>query len=446
MVGVVGQVVARRAVVEVGVPHHPERLQGLQGPVDGRGDERGPTIGRDPGDDVLRGGVAERRHGVEDPLALGRHPAPLRPQLVADVLHGHHSTVAEHADLHDLPRRATYTGRVLDQFEETQTPPARPKGSRLKRTVAILLALVLLVVVGGAAAYLLFLNHTVNSNVKHEALLPAPGAADAPTKSPAAKDAQNFLIIGSDARTGLAGSRSDVIVLMHVASDRKTVNLIHFPRDLYVDIPGRGKDKINAAFAYGGAPLLVQTVQGLVGVPVDHVAIIDFEGFKKMTDAVGGVNVYVEEPSSGSGYTFTKGYQQMGGTEALAFVRERKDLSEGDISRGRRQQAFIKALMLKSLSKDVLGNPIRLAEFVDAGTSNLTVDQDFSTGDMRSEALAMRNLRGKDIAFITAPFTGYGTSPVGGSIDILDEPGMAALGEALQNDAMDTYEDVTRTP
>ena len=267
-----------------------------------------------------------------------------------------------------------------------------------------------------------------------------------PTKSPAAKDAQNFLIIGSDARAGLAGARSDVIVLMHVASDRKTVNLIHFPRDLYVDIPGRSKDKINAAFAYGGAPLLVQTIQGLVGVPVDHVAIIDFEGFKKMTDAVGGVNVYVEESSAGSGYTFTKGYQQMGGTEALAFVRERKDLSEGDISRGRRQQAFIKALMLKSLSKDVLGNPIKLAQFVDAGTSNLTVDEDFSTGDMRSEAVAMRNLRGKDIAFITAPFTGYGTSPVGGSIDILDEPGMAALGEALQNDAMDTYEDVTRTP
>ena len=104
-----------------------------------------------------------------------------------------------------------------------------------------------------------------------------------------------------------------------------------FPRDLYVT-SRQGKDKINAAFAYGGAPLLVQTVQGLVGVPVDHVAIIDFEGFKQMTDAVGGVNVYVEESSAGSGYTFTKGYQQMGGTEVLAFVRERKELSEGDIS------------------------------------------------------------------------------------------------------------------
>ena len=339
--------------------------------------------------------------------------------------------------------------RVLDQFEETQTPPARPKRSRVRRTVAVIVAVVLLVVVGGAAAYLLFLNNTVNSNVQRSSLLPTPGvsgATDAPTKSAAAKDAQNFLIIGSDARSGLAGARSDVIVLVHIAADHKTVELIHFPRDLYVDIPGRGKDKINAAFAYGGAPLLVRTVQDLVGVPVDHVGIIDFEGFKRMTDAVGGVNVYVEESSVSQGYTFTKGFQQMNGAQALAFVRERKQLSEGDISRGKRQQAFIKALMLKSLSKDVLGNPVKLAQFVDAGTSNLTVDESFSTGDMRSQAIALRSLRGKDISFITAPFSGFGTSPGGASIDVLDEAGMKALGDALQKDDMGSYSDSTKSP
>jgi LCP family protein required for cell wall assembly len=344
-----------------------------------------------------------------------------------------------------------YTVRVLDQFEETENPPARtpPKRSRLRRTLAVLLALVVLVVVGGGAAYLLFLNNTVSKNVKHQSLLPTPGvsgAEPAPTKKAAAKEAQNILFIGSDARAGLAGARSDVIVLMHIAGDRKTVTLVHFPRDLYVSVPGHGKDKINAAFAYGGAPLLVQTLQDLVGVPVDHVAIVDFEGFKNMTDAVGGVNVYVEEPSSNSGYTYSKGYQQMGGAEALAFVRERKDLSEGDISRGRRQQAFIKALMLKSLSKSVLTNPVNLARFVDAGTANLTVDDAFTVSKMRSEAVSLRSLRGGDIAFVTAPFTGFGTSPAGASIDIVDEPAMRTLGEALQNDAMGTYQDVTHTP
>ncbi len=319
----------------------------------------------------------------------------------------------------------------------------------MRRALAVLLAIVLLVVVGGAAAYLLFLNHTVSSNVKHASLLPTPGvsgAAAAPTHPAAAGQAQNYLVIGSDARPGESRGRSDVIVLVHVASDKKTVTLVHFPRDLYVSVPGHGKDKINAAYAYGGAPLLVRTMQGLIGVPIDHVAMIGFEGFKRMTDAVGGVNVYVEEPSSNGAYTFRKGFQQMGGAEALAFVRERKDLSEGDISRGRRQQAFIKALMLKSLSKDVLLNPVKLAQFTDAATSNLTVDEKFSVGDMRKQALSMRSLRSGDITFITAPFTGFGTAPNGGSIDLVDEQGMQALGEALQNDDMARYKDTTRTP
>jgi LCP family protein required for cell wall assembly len=323
------------------------------------------------------------------------------------------------------------------------------KRSRLRRALAITVALVLLLVVGGAAAYVLFLNHTVTKNVKHDALLPTPGvdgAASAPTRKPAAKDAQNILVIGSDARSGLAGARSDVIVLMHVADDRKTVTLVHFPRDLWVSVPGHGKDKINAAFAYGGPPLLVRTLQDLVGVPIDHVALVDFEGFKNMTDAVGGVHVHAGAPRPSPGYPYPTRFRPVDGAAALAFVRERKQLSEGDISRGRRQQAFIKALMLKSLSKDVLTNPVKLAQFVDAGTANLTVDTGFSVADMRSEAFSMRSLRGKDIAFVTAPFTGFGTSPGGASIDIVDEAGMKTLGEALQTDAMDTYKDKTNTP
>jgi LCP family protein required for cell wall assembly len=272
------------------------------------------------------------------------------------------------------------------------------------------------------------------------------GATPAPPRKAAAKDAQNILIIGSDARPGLAGARSDVIVLMHVAADRKNVTLVHFPRDLYVSVPGHGKDKINAAFAYGGAPLLVQTLQGLVGVPIDHVAIVGFDGFRNMTNAVGGVDVYVQEPSRVGRYTYTKGFQHMVGDEALQFVRERKDLSEGDISRGRRQQAFIKALMLKSLSAQVLANPVRLAQFVDAGTKNLIVDDGFSVADLRSEAFSMRNLRGRDVSFITAPFTGFGTSPIGASIDLVDDQGMRELGDALQNDDMAGYSDQSTSP
>lgn len=350
----------------------------------------------------------------------------------------------------NLPGCAPYTDEVIDDLTAAADSPSRDRPRRRgRRALAVLVAVVLLLGVGAVAAYVLLLNHTVTTNVQRSPLLPTPGVSGAtppPTKKPAATKATNILVIGSDARPGESASRSDVIVLMHIAGDAKSVHLVHFPRDLYVDIPGRGKDKINAAFAYGRAPLLVQTVQNLVGVPVDQVAMVDFEGFKRMTDAVGGVSVYVEEPSTSEGYTFSKGNEHMGGAEALAFVRERKQLSEGDISRGRRQQAFIKALMLKALSREVLTNPVRLAEFVDAATQNLTVDENFSVAKMRTQAFTLRGLRGSDIGFVTAPFTGYGTAPDGGSIDILDEEGMRELGEALQNDAMVRYQDVTRTP
>jgi LCP family protein required for cell wall assembly len=341
---------------------------------------------------------------------------------------------------------------VLDDFHPSDDGTTRSsRRRRRRRVVAVTLSLLLLLGVGTAAGYLLFLNQTVSGNVKRASLLPTPGVSGvpdtpAPTKQPGATETQNILLVGSDARPGEGGGRSDVIVLAHVSGDGDSVHLIHFPRDLYVQIPGRGGDKINAAYAYGGAPLLVSTVQDLVGVPIDHVAMIDFDGFKNMTDAVGGVKVYVHEASSSGQYSFAEGFQHMDGDEALAFVRQRKQLSEGDISRGKRQQAFIKALMLKTLSRDVLTNPVRLAQFTDAATSNLTVDEAFSTSEMRKQAFSMRNLRGSDIAFVTAPFTGFGTAPNGGSIEILDKAGFARLSEALQRDEMDRYEDVTRTP
>ncbi len=328
---------------------------------------------------------------------------------------------------------------MLDEFTTSESAEvAAPRRHRTRRIIVSLVAILLVLTVGTGAAYLAFLNHTVTTNVKHAALLPTPSAGESvPTKDPSAKDAQNILLIGSDSRGSVANGRSDVIVLMHISSDRKKVYLVHFPRDMYVDVPGRGKDKINAAYAYGGPQLLARTLQNLVDVPLDHVAVIGFEGFKAMTDAVGGVDVYAEEASTEPGSGAVRvGVNHLGGEAALAFVRERHQLTEGDISRGRRQQAFIKALMLKGLSKATLTNPLRFAQFVDAGTRNLTVDNAFSVADMRSQALAMRDLRSKDIVFITAPITGFGTSPQGASIDIVDDALMARLSTALRSDDM----------
>lgn len=311
----------------------------------------------------------------------------------------------------------------------------RPRWGR--RIVAVLLGLILLAVTA-VAAFVVFLNQKVDSNVRREALLPTPTgtASPAPTGT-----GMNVLLIGTDNRPGETVGRSDVMVLAHVSEDRSKVYLIHFPRDIWVDIPGHGQAKLNAAYAFGGAPLLVETMQNLLGVHIDHVAKTDFEGFKAMTDAVGGVRVYSEEASSGqgSGYAIHQGWNDLDGAGALSFVRERYELSQGDISRGKRQQAFLKALLLRATSPDVLTNPVRIAQFTDAATKDLVLDQTLTMDVIRSEVFGLRGVRSQDIVFITAPFNGYGWSADGQSIDILDKTGMTNLGTAIREDKLGGY-------
>ena len=335
--------------------------------------------------------------------------------------------------------------------------PGEAHGERRRnRRLLVVVLLMLAVPVVAVGGYLGWLNHLVTSNIKFADLMPTggplvpvdggafdpsePGEGGIPTAAvPAESAGDNYLLIGSDARSGLGGARSDVIIFVHVPIDKHNVSLIHFPRDMYVFIPGRGRNKINAAFAFGGAPLLVDTVQGMLGVKIDHVALIGFVGFKRMTDAVGGLDVYVEEGGKIDGHVFTQGMMHLDGEMALAFVRERYDLSQGDISRGRRQQAFLKALMLEAVSVETLANPAKLATFIDSATSNVIVDRGFDVGQMRGELLSLNGLRPGDIRFLTAPLSGFGRSPYGASIDLVDWVKLTQLGTAIREDRLDSY-------
>ena len=332
---------------------------------------------------------------------------------------------------------------TLGVGSDDDDPVERSRRKRRNRKVLVVALVLLLVPVLAVGGYLAWLNQIVTNNVKQEQLLPdaaAPVDANGNAVPLPTGSGTNYLIIGNDAGPDRVGARSDVMVLVHVPADHRNVTLIHFPRDLWVPIPGRGDAKLNAAYAYGGAPLLVKTMQNMLGIKVDHVAMIGFEGFKSMTDAVGGVDVNVEEASEGDGKVFKEGVQRMDGETALIFVRQRYMLSQGDISRGQRQLAFIKALMLKTLSRDVLTNPIKLKDFTEAATDNLTVDQNLDVATMRSEAFALRSLRGSDIRFITAPFSGFGTSPDGQSIDVVDKGRMSDLGRAIREDDLESYQ------
>lgn len=323
----------------------------------------------------------------------------------------------------------------------------------------ITLSTLALVAVGVFGAYVGVLQNTLDRNLRQEALLPTVGeqlmgpdgapvldedgnpvtATAAPERDPAAGDALNILILGSDTRDpDLSEGRSDVILLMHVAADRQSVHVVHFPRDLFVDIPGQSrKNKINAAFASGGAPLLTQTLQGIVDVPIDHVVMLDFDSFRAVVDSIGGVDVRVEEASPG----FPEGVMHMDGRQGLEFVRERVALSQGDISRGQRQQAFLRAVMLKALSSETLTNPNRLAQFVDSATTNLVTDEALTVDRAQELAFSMRSLRGSDIISITAPWTGIDMDDWAGSIVLMNEDLMADLARNLRQDTMDQYVD-----
>jgi len=257
-----------------------------------------------------------------------------------------------------------------------------------------------------------------------------------------AKGALNMLLLGSDSRDpdekANAGSRTDTIILMHIQADHKHAYLISIPRDSYMPIPGHGKDKINAAFAFGGLPLVIRTVEGFTNVHVDHLALIDFGGFQQVTDALGGVDMYVDQTIQSihpPGRIFTQGNHHFNGAEALDYVRQRYQFADGDITREKHQQLFLKAVMDKAASSGTLTNPGKLNAFLQAITKAMVVDKDLSLPDM---AWQFHGLRSSDLTFLTSPFSGFDTID-GQSVVVVDQNKAKALYSAVANDQVASY-------
>ncbi len=261
--------------------------------------------------------------------------------------------------------------------------------------------------------------------------------------------ALNILLVGSDSRdpdaNGAEGSkwRADTLILMHIPADHKSAQLVSIPRDLWVQVPSANnapcdsgsRAKINASFAFGGLPRAVRTVECMTDVHIDNVMAIDFGGFKEVTDALGGVDLKVEQSitSIHKPYRkFTKGTMHMNGAQALDWIRQRKQFPQGDFARMRHQQEFLKALMDKAASTGTLTNPAKLNSFLKAVTAAVTVDNDFSLTDM---AVQFRNLRGENLTFITSPNRGSETI-AGQSVVVSDREKALALYEAMAADRM----------
>lgn len=262
----------------------------------------------------------------------------------------------------------------------------------------------------------------------------------------------NWLLVGSDSRKGLSAkemrqlhtgpdegnARTDVIMIVHIDSEGGTT-LVSLPRDSYVKIPnhissdgtesGERKNKINAAYTFGGAPLLVQTVEMNTGLRIDHYMEIGFAGVRDITDAIGGVNICVPQDydDKNSNLHVVAGCQHMNGKVALAYVRMRYADPTGDIGRIQRQQQYISAVMHKVATPGTVLNPVKMWSLSGAGTSSVVVGEGTGVKDIGRLGLAMKGISGGSGKVLTVPVSDASATTAAGSSVIWDKEAANAL-------------------
>jgi LCP family protein required for cell wall assembly len=322
------------------------------------------------------------------------------------------------------------------------------------RIVATLCSL--LVLVGSGWAWATYRNFNADIT-RVNAISPKGKAANGGIDG---KD-QNLLIVGNDDRdtasdaelaklgtTRDGGSyNTDTMMLLHLPANGSKATVISFPRDSYVNIPGYGKNKLNAAYPLGisaakgdkeaGAQLLVQTIENLTGLSIDHFVQIDLLGFYRISNAIGGVDVCLNKAvkETNSGIDLKAGHQTIKGTQALAFVRQRYGFPQGDLDRIKRQQYFLSAVFRKISSAGTLLNPLKLQNLLKAVSSSLQMDPDLMPAKL---ALQMQNLQAGNFSFTTIPTQGFHDEQINGmtqSTVVVDASAMPSfIGKLIGSD------------
>ena len=198
--------------------------------------------------------------------------------------------------------------------------------TRSWRRALIALAIVVSVLLTASGFYAVSGFTALNDIRRDDTLMPS----GAPTSTATGPAPLNFVLMGSDTLGGERG-RSDTLMLAHLNAERNKIYLISFPRDMYVTIPGHGEHKINAAYSYGGSALAIETLESLLDLRMDHAVKVEFDGFIRLTEHLGGVTVFNPHASVQAPYTFPRGEISIKGDEALAYVRERYSLPDGDL-------------------------------------------------------------------------------------------------------------------
>ncbi len=260
----------------------------------------------------------------------------------------------------------------------------------------------------------------------------------------------NYLLVGSDSREGLTreqqaelttgsakGKRTDTIMLVHVSESGGKPAIISIPRDSYVPIPGEGTNKINAAFAWGGAKLLTQTVEQSTGLHIDGYVEIGLGGFAAIVDSLGGVTICVprDMKDDKAGIDLKKGCQVLAGPDALGYVRSRYEDPLGDIGRANRQRQFLGALMKQAATPSTVLIPWKYKSFADAAAGGLIVGEETGLMDAVRVLQAMRAVSNDEGLSLTVPIadTNYQTRNAGVAVKWDTEKALA-LFKTLKND------------
>lgn len=339
-------------------------------------------------------------------------------------------------------RRIDHESSETEQSTLQEEPTTASRGKRKKRILIIVSSIAALLLVGAGIGYWVLASSF--NEVKRVSIEADPSLKRPPVKK---NEAINVLLLGSDSRAAMAsgsdlrGFRSDVIMVAQISADRKHATVMSIMRDNWVDIQGYGPAKINAAFSFGGIPLAVNTVENFIGARIDHVAIVDFESFKGLSDAVGGVTIVNEIPfsSSESGTMFNAGEITLNGKQSLEYVRERYAFSDGDYQRVKNQQTFLRGLLGKLVSGETLSNPSRIGEVFESVKPYLIIDEGMTLQRLVQLGLQSRDLRADSITFFTSPTLGTGRSPDGQSIVIPDEAALVNVRKAFADGTLDKY-------
>lgn len=326
----------------------------------------------------------------------------------------------------------------------TEDPTSEPTASRSHRAAApgfirrhkaltILVALALVLTVG-IGAWVWSLNSKIDDIPRFDADFERD---DRPDRTQP-KEALNVLLVGVDGRgtdvrerlqEGDTGLLSDTMMIWHLDEDHQNSQVVSFPRDSWVDVPGHGEAKLNAAFSWGGPELLVETLENTLDIYIDHVAVVDFEGFKDITDTIGGVDL---ETADG-------GTEHFDGEEALEYVRERKSLPGGDFDRIDRQQNFLRTVLFEVTRTGTRINPLTVTNLIGDLGKLLVLDDDFTNDEIRDLGFDVIRRGAGEVEWMTAYTDGTGTSADGQSIVLLDIEKSRELMAAISKDEFKDY-------